>query len=165
MRFLDINRPFVQQLRKSLDSEIFPSYFADDRTSRRNAMKSIRIVSAGAILLFALTTTGPGAAAQRDGWAQEPHTQAAAEEHLKVLTEKLALTEEQQAKAKPILEKMQDATQKFVQDESMSRDERMDNVRAVRYKADRELRKVLTDEQKKTLDQLEEEQHSKMHDK
>jgi hypothetical protein len=50
-----------------------------------------------------------------------------------------------------------------MQDESMSRDERLDNVRACRYKADRELRKMLSDEQKQKLDQLEQEMHPGLH--
>lgn len=45
----------------------------------------------------------------------------------------------------------------------MSRDERLDNVRACRYKADRELRKMLSDEQKQKLDQLEQEMHPGLH--
>ena len=45
----------------------------------------------------------------------------------------------------------------------MSRDERMDNVRASRYKADRQVRKILNDDQKKKLDQLEQEPHPELH--
>jgi hypothetical protein len=43
------------------------------------------------------------------------------EVHLKLLTEKLALTADQQTKIKPILQELHDATLKAVQDESMSR--------------------------------------------
>ena len=83
--------------------------------------------------------------------------------HLKVLTEKLALTGDQQAKIKPILQELHDATQKLVQDKSMSREERLENVRAWREKADKKIRKILNDDQKKKLDQLEQEPHPEMH--
>jgi hypothetical protein len=46
-----------------------------------------------------------------------------------------------------------------MQDESMSREERLDNVRAWCYKADRKVREILTDDQKKELDQLEQGPH------
>ena len=82
-----------------------------------------------------------------------------------LLTEKLDLSSDQQAKVKPILQKMDDSAEKFLQDESMSLNERMDNVKACRYKADREVRKILSDEQKKKLDQLEEEMPSGLHGK
>lgn len=88
---------------------------------------------------------------------------SALEAHLKLLTEKLDLTRDQQAKAKTILLEMQGSTEKFMQDQSMSRDERMDNVQAVRYKADREVPKMLSDEQKKKLDQLEQDMHLGLH--
>ncbi|MGA8431529.1 MAG: hypothetical protein WB729_17020 [Candidatus Sulfotelmatobacter sp.] len=86
------------------------------------------------------------------------------EQHVKVLAEKLDLTSDQQAKATPILQEMQDATEKSMQDESMSPAERRDHVKASRYKADKKLRAFLTDEQKKKLDQLEDDPHSGMHD-
>lgn len=124
-------------------------------------MNRIRLLAIGAVAMFALTvvaqqTTSSNA---QGGSGGVP----AVQNYLKLLTEKLDLNADQQAKVKPILQEMHDATQKFVQDESMSRDERMDNVRACRYKADREIRKILNDEQKKKLDQLEQEPHPELH--
>jgi len=125
-------------------------------------MNRVRLLAIGTVVTFALTVV-----------AQQPTTSSnarggsggvpAVQNHMTLLTEKLNLTSDQQAKVKPILQEMHDATEKFFQDESMSRDERMDNVRACRYKADREIRKVLNDEQKKKLDQLEQEQHADLH--
>jgi Spy/CpxP family protein refolding chaperone len=83
--------------------------------------------------------------------------------HLKVLTEKLDLTGDQQAKIKPILQELHDATQKLVQDESMSREERLGKVRTCREKADKKIREILNDDQKKKLDQLEQEPHPELH--
>lgn len=86
-----------------------------------------------------------------------------AEEHLKVLAEKLSLSSDQQARIKPILQELHDATQKVVQDESMSPAERMENVRARRFAADKKIREILNDEQKKKLDQLEQAPHPELH--
>ena len=45
----------------------------------------------------------------------------------------------------------------------MSREERMGNVRASREKADKQVREILNDDQKKKLDQLEHDPHSELH--
>ncbi len=87
----------------------------------------------------------------------------AVETQLNVLTEKLDLTADQQAKTKTILQQLDDSTQKIMQDESMSRDERMDNVRTCHHQADKELRLILNDDQKKKLDQFEQEPHPEFH--
>jgi Spy/CpxP family protein refolding chaperone len=128
----------------------------------------IRLLAIGTMLMFALTTVAQPAATSAPGPAKgvsggEHAGVPTAEAQLKVLTEKLALTDDQQAKIKPILQKLHDATQKLVQDESMSREERLDNVRACRYKADKEIREILNDHQKKKLDQLEQEPHTELH--
>jgi len=125
-------------------------------------MNRIRLLALGTILTLALTTVAQQATTASNGHGGSDAV-SAVEAHLKLLTEKLDLTSDQQAKAKPILQEMQSSTGKFMQDESMSRDERMDNVRAVRYKADREMRKMLSDEQKQKLDQLDQEMHPGLH--
>ena len=122
-------------------------------------MNRIRLLAIGIILMFALN-----AAAQQTTTHPESGV-ATVEKHLRLLSEKLDLSGDQQAKTKPILQEMQDATQKLMQDESMSRDERLDKVKACRYKADREIRKILSDDQKKKLDQLEEEPYPELHGK
>ena len=119
-------------------------------------MNRFRLLAIGTMMIFALTlvaqqTTRPGGGV--------PTVQG----HLKVLTEKLALTGDQQTKVKPILQELHDATQKLEQDEGMSQEERMGKVRASREKADKKIREILNDDQKKKLDQLEHEPHSGLH--
>jgi Spy/CpxP family protein refolding chaperone len=123
-------------------------------------MDRIRLVAIGAVWIFALTAVAQQAAKSSDAHDERNSSMPPVEKHLKMLTEKLDLTGEQQPKIKPILQEMQDCSQKFMQDESMSPDERRDNVKACRYRADKEVRKILSNEQKKRLDQLEEEPHS-----
>lgn len=117
-------------------------------------MKSIRLLAIASALMVALFTLG-----------QEPSEPAGptVEAHLKVLTEKLGLTEAQQTKARPILQEMSDAEQKIRKDDSLSPQERLDKVRPLREKADKKLRKFLTDDQKVKLDQLEHQPHPDLH--
>jgi Spy/CpxP family protein refolding chaperone len=120
------------------------------------------------MLMLALTVVAQQAAPDRSpkderGQGGRRDGVPTVEGHLKVLTEKLALTGDQQAKTKPILQELHDATQKVVQDESMSREERMGQVRTSREKADKKIREILNDEQKKKLDQLEQEPHPELH--
>jgi Spy/CpxP family protein refolding chaperone len=125
-------------------------------------MNRIHLLAAGAVLMLAFTAVAQQATTgsdSRDGSG----SMSAVEKHAMLLSEKLELNSDQQAKVKPILQAMEDSTERFLEDESMSRGERMDNVKAIRYKADRQLRKILNDEQRKKLDQLEEAQHSELH--
>jgi hypothetical protein len=85
------------------------------------------------------------------------------EEQLKVLAEKLSLSADQQAKVKPILKELHDATEKLIQDERLSQEERLEKVRPLRIKADQKIRGFLDDDQKKKLDQYLQGPHGEMH--
>ena len=82
---------------------------------------------------------------------------------MKVLSEKLDLSGEQQLKVKPILQELNDATQRSVEKGNLSPEERKAYVRTAREKADKQIREVLIDDQKKKLDQLESEPHPELH--
>ena len=124
-------------------------------------MNRIRSLAVATILMFALTTVAQPTTNQDQ---QSPQAGAAAvDQHLKMLTEKLDLTNDQQAKAKPMIQEMLDTRQKIMQDESMSRQERHDQLKALHEKADKDLREMLNDDQKKKLDQLEQDSHAGMH--
>ena len=130
-------------------------------------MNRIRLLTIGTLLMFALN--GAAQQAATGGINKDEQSQSAApsmspvERHLKVLAEKLDLTSDQQDRARPVLQEMHDATQKAEQDQSLSPEQRMDQVRAARVKADRQIRDVLNDDQKKKLDQLEQEPHHELH--
>jgi len=87
----------------------------------------------------------------------------AAEVQLKFLAEKLDLNSEQEEKMKPILQDLHDTTMKLVQDHSMPHQEYVSKLRDARYGADKKIRPILTDEQKKKLDQVEQEPHPELH--
>src|SRR5580765_6955841 len=133
-------------------------------------MNRIRLLVIGTMFSFALALT---AVAQQAATRADAPTSGApatghpgvptAEGQLNFLATKLDLTADQQEKIKPTLQELHDATVKLVQDENMSRDERMSKVRDSRYAADKKIRAILNDDQKKKLDQLEQEPHSELH--
>lgn len=122
----------------------------------------------GTALIFALVThaqqatTTAGAAAKNTS-SGEDASLPSVETQLRVLTEKLSLTSEQQNKIKPILKELHDTTEKLAQDNNLSHEERLAKVRPQRYKADEKIRAILNDDQKKKLDQYEQGPHPEMH--
>jgi hypothetical protein len=123
-----------------------------------NRIRSITIATVVVLSVMAVPVIALGAAQDLHATGVPP-----VDPQLKLLTEKLELTADQQDKLKPILQEMHDTTLRLVQDESMSRDERMGGIRAARYAADKKIRVVLSDDQKSKLDQLEAEPHPELH--
>jgi len=129
-------------------------------------MNRIRLFAIGSLLMFApvmlaqQTATEPGRPLK--GAVQAGDLPDVANQ-LKVLTEKLDLTAGQQPKVKTILQELHDATQKIMQDKTISRDELLDKVRPLRMKANNQLREILSDDQKKKLDQYLAGPHPDMH--
>ena len=119
-------------------------------------MNRLRLLAVGTVLMFALSTV-----AQQNATAPDLHAAAVApvDQHLKMLSEKLALTTEQQEKARPILQAMRDGTQKLEDDQSLTPDQRQAGMHALFMKSDKEVRVFLTDDQKKKLDEMEAQMH------
>jgi hypothetical protein len=86
-----------------------------------------------------------------------------ADDQLKVLTTKLDLTDDQQARIRPILLTLYDATVKISQDQSLSREQRLARVRPFRSKAHDQIREILNEEQKEKLEQYMQGPHTEMH--
>jgi hypothetical protein len=132
-------------------------------------MNRFRVLAVGTVLAVAVTLFAqPGSGGAGSSEAESSHRASqtnAVDQHLKILTEKLGLTEDQQAKTKPILEEMHDGMVKVSHDESLSQDERMQQMKPLHEKADREIRAFLTDDQKKKLDDLESHPHPELHEK
>ena len=124
-------------------------------------MNRARLFAIGTMFMAALallaqqTSTKPAA----DAAGNVPTVDA----QMKVLTEKLDLTAEQQIKIKPIMQGLHDYTVKLMQDESLSRDERLDKVRPARTEAGKKVREFLTDEQKKKLEIYLQGPHRELH--
>jgi Spy/CpxP family protein refolding chaperone len=129
-----------------------------------------RLLAIGTILIVALTAPAQQTTTRPSSTDKEEHGQRSAQDsvptvetQLKVLTEKLDLTANQQAKVKAILQELHDATLKLVRDKSLSHEERLARVRPQRYKANEQIREFLSDDQKKKLDQYLQGPHSEMH--
>lgn len=151
-----------------LDSRAFYRYIANHMTRRlgqnkRKLMNHVRFFAIGAVLPFAIT-----AAAQQTGTSTGTFDKAdlpSAQEQLKVLTQKLDLSSDQQAKIKPVLEQLHDATLKIMEDRRLSHDERLAKVRPWRYEADKKIRAILNEDQKRKLDEYEHGPHPEVHGK
>lgn len=133
-------------------------------------MNRFHSLTFGTILIFALyvpaqqTATAPASSDKSDqGQPGAQNDEPTAAEQLKVLTNKLDLTEEQQAKIKPILEGLHDATVKISQDQNLSREERLAKVKPIRYKSRDQIRAILNDEQKKKFEDYMQGPHPEMH--
>jgi len=132
-------------------------------------MDRIRLFAIGTMMMFALTAgaqqTAPASAGPASADSEKTNhssTQSSTdpvENHLKKLSEQLNLTSDQQDQVRPILHEMHDAMGKAEQDGSLSEEQRTAQKHAAFMKADSQIRPILTDEQKKTLDQLEERMH------
>lgn len=128
-------------------------------------MNRIRLLAIGSMLLIA-----PAMRAQQTAQTGEPAKGTPqgvvlpdVGDQLKVLTQKLDLSVDQQPKVKAILQELHDASLKLTQDERASNEELLSKVRPLRMNADKEIREILSDDQKKKLDQYLQGPHSDMH--
>ena len=97
-------------------------------------------------------------------WQSPAHAAVApVDQHLKMLAEKLDLSDDQQEKARPILQEMHDDSEKVMDNKSLSHDEAMARMHPIFMKADKALREFLTDAQKTKLDEMEQQMHPQMH--
>ena len=148
----------------AIDERTYDRYKAHHMKNRY----SFRVLTIGTMLIVALTAPAQQTATRPTD--KDEHGQSAGQDDvpvvgqmLKVLTEKLDLTGDQQARITPILQKLHDTQQKLMQDKRLSREERLAKVRPQRHKADKQIRKILTDDQKKKLDQYLQGSHPEMH--
>jgi Spy/CpxP family protein refolding chaperone len=114
---------------------------------------------AAAAVVFALPAFQSSFAQQAEAPAAAPHTMPSVDDHLHMLAEKLELSDEQQAKARPIIADMQEEMQKVMDDKTLTHEEATAKTHEAFTKADKKFREFLTDEQKNKLDTMEAEMH------
>ena len=90
------------------------------------------------------------------------HGMPSADDQLKHLSKKLNLSDDQQAKLKPILEDQHKQMQQLWNDSSTSRQDRFSKMRELRESGDDQIKSVLNDDQQKKFDEMREEQRSHM---
>jgi protein CpxP len=84
------------------------------------------------------------------------------DDQIKHLTKKLNLSDDQQAKLKPILEDQRKQMEAIHNDSSLSREDRFTKMQALRQSSDTQIKSVLNEDQQKSFDKMREEQHSRM---
>lgn len=87
---------------------------------------------------------------------QRMHRRFGPEQQLARMTKQLNLTDAQQAKIKPILEKQQKEMRSLWQDSSMSRQDRFAKFREIHEKTFAKIRPILTSGQQKELQKMQE---------
>lgn len=131
---------------------------------KKNAVKFL--VMMVAMAAFSLTV-----AAQSDSQQGEKHGKGnhggmmhmSVDERLQHMTKMLNLTDDQQAKIKPILEDQQKQAMALRENTSLSQDDKRAKFQQTHEDAMRKVRAVLTDEQKAKWDQLHAEGKGGMH--
>jgi len=78
------------------------------------------------------------------------------------LTRKLKLSDDQQAKLKPILEDQRKQMEQIHNDSSLSREDRFSKMQELRQNSDAQIKTVLNEEQQKSFDKMREEQRERM---
>jgi len=122
-------------------------------------MNRLCLLAVAAVLMFA-----SGAVAQQPTTSPDAHAAVApVDQHLKMLSEKLGLSTDQEDKARPILQEMHDDSLKIEEDQSLTPEQRHSAMVPVFMKADKAVRAFLTEDQKKKLDEMEAQMHGGAH--
>lgn len=87
------------------------------------------------------------------------------DEHVKMISEKLNLTDDQQAKAKALFTEQQEQMHSIMGDASLSEDDKRAKVRSLHEATNAKFRDVLNDDQKKKFDEMQQQMHDRMHSK
>jgi Spy/CpxP family protein refolding chaperone len=90
------------------------------------------------------------------------HPMESVDDQIKHLSKKLNLTDDQQAKLKPILEDQRKQMEQIHGDSSLSREDRFSKMQALRQSSDTQIKSVLTEEQQKSFDKMRAEQQDRM---
>jgi hypothetical protein len=126
------------------------------QTQRRMSMNRSRLLATVTILLaLPVAMSSQQSTPTADQQEHAHSTLSNVDQHLKVLSETLDLTADQQNEIRPILKQMMDARQKLMQDTSLSDEARHQKEKTLHEKADKQARRFLNDDQKKKLDELE----------
>ncbi|MGA9814210.1 MAG: hypothetical protein WBQ64_15595 [Terriglobales bacterium] len=84
------------------------------------------------------------------------------DDQIKHLSKKLNLSDDQQAKLKPILEDQRKQMDEIRNDSSLSREDRFSKMQEARQGSDTQIKSVLNDDQQKTFDKMREERANRM---
>jgi periplasmic protein CpxP/Spy len=122
------------------------------------------------IILLAVSVLGAAAFAQQNppapGGGDQPQGQRrgmpSVDDYLKMMTARLNLSADQQAKIKPILEDQRTAAQALMKDDSLSQDDKRTKMHSLRESTNTKIRAVLNDDQKKQFDEMQQQMQERM---
>jgi periplasmic protein CpxP/Spy len=131
-----------------------------------DSMKQIKAIVLAAASLLAFTAfaqqSNPPAQSGGDQSQGPRRGMASVDDQLKMMSERLSLTADQQAKIKPILEDRSQQIQALMKDDTLSQDDRRTKARGIQEASASKIRDVLTDDQKKKFDEMQQEMRDRM---
>ena len=107
---------------------------------------------------FAQDEAGPGRGGRGGGRGQMPSV----DDQVQRMTTDLKLSSDQQDKVRGMLQKQRDDMQQSMQDQSMSREDRMAKMRDSREATSKSIREVLNPGQQKKYDKMEQQRQEQM---
>lgn len=125
-------------------------------------IKKFLLLAVCLLAVGALAQQNPPAQGGGDDQGRPRRGMPSVDDQVKTLTEKLSLTDDQQGKVKTILEDTRSQMVKVMQDDSMSREDKMAKGRSLREAANGKIRDLLTDDQKKKFDDMQKEMQDRM---
>lgn len=134
-------------------------------------MKSLRTLALLAVCAFALSAfaqqtppadTHEGHEHVHGQGQGMDHKMPTVDEMVQTMSEKLSLTDDQKPKVRKIAEDTHKKMEAMHADQSMSREDRMAKMRSMHDDAMSQVRTILTDDQKKKLDEWQKEVHDRM---
>jgi periplasmic protein CpxP/Spy len=130
----------------------------------KRSMKQIKMIVLAAVCLLAVAAfaqqSNPPAQPPAGGDQQQGgqrRGQMSVDDQLKNLTDRLSLTADQQGKIKPFLEDRNTQMQALMKDQSLSQEDRRSKARTIQESTTAKIRDVLTDDQKKKYDEMQQE--------
>jgi Spy/CpxP family protein refolding chaperone len=126
---------------------------------QENFMNRFRSLALATLLLAAFAACAQQNSAPSAEKPPQASSTSPVDQHLSMLTQRLDLTADQQAKLRPIVQQMMDRRQKLLDDKTLTDEERHQKMKTLHQQALRHARTYLTDEQNKKLDALEQEHH------
>ena len=97
------------------------------------------------------------------GGGQMGHGPMIPDQRLQMLTKRLNLSADQQAKIKPILENESQQMQTLHQDSSMSQEDRMSKMQQIRQSSNEQIKSNLNSDQQQKFEEMMSHQHGGMH--
>ena len=116
----------------------------------------------GAGLALAAPQTQDQPAAPETNQASHGHRQMDPQRQVKMLTKRLNLTADQQNQILPILTDRQEQIKSIMSDSSLSKQDRHAKMQTLRQDSDTKIKAVLTDSQKQTWDQMQQQRQERM---